>query len=91
MLQQVVVELELDPTGAAGVGFWGGRGRNEAAVLGAEWPWKPWIREPRHTLGLCAWGSGPACLPLSLTGEGEAWGREEPWGEEDLPAEPERA
>lgn len=53
VLQQVVVELELDPTGATGVGLWGGRGRNEA-VLGAEPPRMPWKWEPRHTLGLWA-------------------------------------
>lgn len=55
MLQQIVVELELDPTGAAGVRFWGGMGRNKEAALVAERPCMP-----RNLLGLCARSSGPS-------------------------------
>ena len=71
VLQQVVVELELDPAGAARVGLCGERqsGRlkgctNPSAFLqgrGQLWSWAP-----RHT------GSGALGAPLALASEGEA-------------------
>lgn len=90
VLQQVVVELELDPTGATRVGFCG---EKRSIVLGAEGPWAPscWAvgrfgtGDPQHTRGLWAQPD----LPLALTGEGEAGGRKDRWGEEDV--RPQRA
>lgn len=59
VLQKVVIELELDPTGATGVRFYGdkrsssvrGRTKPDTFLLGFGQIWN-W--EPKHTLGLWA-------------------------------------
>lgn len=59
VLQQVVVELELDPAGATGVRFCGEK--RSSCVTGRMKPGTPllsfgqiWNWEPKHTLGLWA-------------------------------------